>query len=236
MPDYARSDEPPPLTTEALATACTALVAFAAGPYDDAGITGAAALAADAAIYLDTAARKGGLTSVSTISTVTACLAMTAGEVSRLLPWAGDWLSAEITAGRVIGEQPLPELAANARTTLETAAARAAHLASALQAAHDLTATLRQAGETAGPVLPAVSPAPPAGARGPKPLLPRDQLSEDAQPPAPSNAQAGGSADDAWPIKRPKLTDHGVPSPVSRPVSHLISPLRSGSQLRQPGL
>jgi hypothetical protein len=299
MPDFASSDGPPPLTTEALATACAALVAFAAGPYDDAGIIDAATLAADAAIYLDTAARKGGLTSVSTISTVTTCLAMTASELSRLLPWARDWLSAELTAGRVtadlplhdldgrareawagaaecasnldgacrvareltramidpgpdftddvpyddldtmhaaghgldaahylaeavqgggvtgpatlagltaglatasspvasllawfedwlsaeltagrvIGEQPLPELAVDARTTLETAAARAAGLARALQAAHDLTAALRLDGETAGPVTPAA--APPAGARGPKPLLPRDQLSED---------------------------------------------------------
>jgi hypothetical protein len=53
----------------------------AAGPYDDSGITDAAALAAGTAAYLDVAARRGGLTAVTTVGVVTACLAVTAGRL-----------------------------------------------------------------------------------------------------------------------------------------------------------
>jgi hypothetical protein len=108
MPGPARSSGPPAPAPQALAPASAAL---AAGPYDDAGIVDGATLAAGTAVYLDTAARQGGLTAVTTTETLTTCLAMTAGRLPPLLNWAGDWLSTEITAGRVTAGVPLPELA-----------------------------------------------------------------------------------------------------------------------------
>jgi hypothetical protein len=70
MTDSARGDGLPVPAPEALATAFAALAAFAAGPCDDCGVGDAASLAADTAAYLDTAARRGGLTAVTTVGVI----------------------------------------------------------------------------------------------------------------------------------------------------------------------
>jgi hypothetical protein len=177
MPDSPRSGGTPALTPETPDVAFTALAALSGGPYNDTDVNDVANLAADAAVYLGTAVQEGGVTAASTIAIATAFLAITAGQMPALLAWAGDWLSAEITAGRVTGGRPLPGLAAAARGTLEAAAWRAADLACALESARDLTAALRRADEPPGPMSSSAGRAAPA--RHPKRLSPRRQLYED---------------------------------------------------------
>jgi hypothetical protein len=142
MTGPARSDGPSAPPPEALAAGCAALAAFASGPYDDAGIADAATLITGTVAYLDTAARTGGLTSVTTVTTVTTYLAMTAGQLPPLLARAGDWLTAEITAGRVTAARPLPGLAGLAREASEVAAACACSLDHALATSRELTKAL----------------------------------------------------------------------------------------------
>jgi len=136
--DSARGDGLPAPAPEALATAFAALAAFAAGPYDDCGVTDAASLAADTAAYLDTASRRGGLTAVTTVGVITACLARTSRLLQPDMGWAGDWLGEQISAGHVTGDQPPAELARLARQAGTLAAGRAARLAGALGDAHEL--------------------------------------------------------------------------------------------------
>jgi hypothetical protein len=120
---------------------------FAGGvPYDDLNTIQAASLTLEAAGYLAAAVPGGGVTHPATLTGLTAGLAAAAYRVAPLLAWTGDWLSTEITAGRVTGNRPLPELSAAARDSLDAAATHAAQLARALQAARKLTAALRRAG------------------------------------------------------------------------------------------
>jgi hypothetical protein len=113
------------------------LSAFADGPYDDALVTDAAALFGDSVAYLDAAARRGGLTSVTTVTTVTTCLAVSAGRLQPLLAWLGEWLSAEITAGRVTARRPLTDPAGTARELGAVTAERASRLSHALGVARE---------------------------------------------------------------------------------------------------
>jgi hypothetical protein len=136
--DPARGDGLPAPAPEALAAGFAALAAFAAGPYDDRGVTDAASLAADTFAYLDTAARRGGLTAVTTVGVITACAARASRVLQPALPRAGDWLGEQISEGRVTGGRPPAELARLARRGGALTAGCAGGLAGALGDAHDL--------------------------------------------------------------------------------------------------
>jgi hypothetical protein len=124
------------------------LADLAHGPYADADTADAAGLAAEAVRYLNYAAPRGGVTDPATIATVTASLATAAYRLPQLLTALGDWLNAEAAAGRLGDDhrRPPEHLAALIRAAVRTASDHADDLAAALNAAHNLTATLHAAG------------------------------------------------------------------------------------------
>jgi hypothetical protein len=135
--------------TPAHLTAC--LVTLVNGPYADDDTAGVADLAAEAVRYLNYAAPRGGVTDPATIATVTASLATAAYRLPQLLTALGDWLNAEAAAGRLGDDhhRPPARLAALIRAAVSTASDHADDLAAALNAVHNLTATLHTAAPAA---------------------------------------------------------------------------------------
>ena len=75
---------------------------------------------------------------MTTIGAVTAVLSRTVRGMGPPLARAGDWLRGEVTAGRVAGGRPAPELVRLTRLDGEVTAGSASSLASALGTAHEL--------------------------------------------------------------------------------------------------
>jgi hypothetical protein len=123
------------------------LAALTNGPYDDTATTGAAALTAEAIRYLNYATTRGGITEPATIYTITTELSCALYRLPQLLSQLADWLTAETTAGRIADDHHRPawQLTDTTRDILSEAAQHAAALATALNAAQDLTATLHTA-------------------------------------------------------------------------------------------
>jgi hypothetical protein len=123
------------------------LAALTHGPYDDTTTTGAAALAAEAIRYLNYATTRGGITEPATIYAITAELSCALYRLPQLLTQLADWLTTETTAGRIADDRHRPawQLTDTTRDILDQAAMHAAALATALNAAQDLTATLHTA-------------------------------------------------------------------------------------------
>lgn len=121
-------------------------------PYGDADTVGAAEAAAETIRYLNHAAPGGGVTEPATVSTVAAALAA-AYLMPQLLAQLAEWLAAETAAGRIADDQRRPawQLADAIRTMFWEATERAENLASALNAAANLTATLHSADGPAAP-------------------------------------------------------------------------------------
>ena len=113
------------------------------GPYDNAVTSRQAELAADAVRYLNYATRDG-ITEPATAAVITGHLADAAYRLPQLLAQLTDWLTREITAGRVASDhgEPALLLAADARDQLTEAAEQAARLARALDHARQLARTL----------------------------------------------------------------------------------------------
>jgi hypothetical protein len=114
------------------------------GPYDDdATASRQAERAADAFRYLNYATRDG-LTEPNTAAIITGHLADAAYRLPQLLKQLTEWLTREITAGRIASDHGRPALllAADTRDQLTDAAQQAAHLARALDHARQLTSTL----------------------------------------------------------------------------------------------
>jgi hypothetical protein len=137
--------------TPAHLTACLSTLIH--GPYADTDTAGVAALTAETVRYLSYAAPRGGVTDPATIATVTANLATAAYQLPPLLAALGDWLNAEAAVGHIADEyrRPSDQLTARIRDTIGQATDHAGRLATALNAAHDLAATL----DTVGPAVPA---------------------------------------------------------------------------------
>jgi hypothetical protein len=92
-------------------------------------------------------------TEPATVATVTANLATAAYRLLQLLAALSDWLKAEAATGRLADDhhRPPDQLAALIRAAISQATDHADNLATALNTAHNLAATLH----TAGPAAPA---------------------------------------------------------------------------------
>jgi hypothetical protein len=141
MPETSATPAPAP------AQLAAALAARVHGPYADADTAGAAEAAAEAVRYLNHAAPRGGVTEPATVNTVAAHLAAAAYRLPQLLTQLAEWLAAETAAGRVADDHHRPawQRADAARILFWEATEHADHLASALNAAANLTATLHAA-------------------------------------------------------------------------------------------
>jgi hypothetical protein len=130
-------------------TACLATLVHC--PYADADTAGVAGLTAEAVRYLNYAAPRGGITEPATVATVTANLATAAYRLPQLLGALGDWLKAEAAAGRLADDhrRPPEHLTTLIRAAISQAADHADNLATALNTAHNLAATLHAAGPSA---------------------------------------------------------------------------------------
>jgi hypothetical protein len=139
--------ETPDTTAPAPAQLAAALAARTHGPYADADTAGAAEATAETIRYLNHAAPRGGVTEPATVVAVAANLATAAYRMPQLLAQLAEWLAAETAAGRVADDHRRPawQLADATRTLLWEATEHAEHLASALNAAANLTATLHAA-------------------------------------------------------------------------------------------
>jgi hypothetical protein len=124
-----------------------ALAARTGGPHGDGDTAGAAEAAAEAIRYLNHAAPRGGITDPATVSAVAAALAAVAYRLPQLVTQLAEWLAAETAAGRVADDHHRPawQVTDAARLLFWEAAEHADHLASALNAAANLTATLHAA-------------------------------------------------------------------------------------------
>ena len=141
MPENDAAPAPAP------AQLAAALAARIDGPHGDADTVGAAVAAAEAVRYLNHASPRGGVTEPATVSTVAAALAAAAYRMPQLLTQLAEWLAAEADAGRIADDRRRPawQLADAARLLLWEATEHAEHLASALSAAANTTATLHAA-------------------------------------------------------------------------------------------
>jgi hypothetical protein len=124
------------------------------GPHADQHTTGAAELAAEAARFLNYATgphASAGLTHPATVYSVTARLAQAAARLPQLCGQLTRWLDAENAAGRLGDDHggPVAVLADRARFHLDTAAAHATALHTALAGAQAAVATVHQT--TGGP-------------------------------------------------------------------------------------
>lgn len=143
------NDSSPFTITPAHLRAC--LVALVHGPYADADTAVVGGLAAEAVRYLNHAAPRGGVTDPATVADVTADLATVAYRLPQLLGALGDWLNAEVAAGRLADDHRRPPalLTARVRAAMGQAAEHAGSLATALSSAHNLAATLHAVGPAA---------------------------------------------------------------------------------------
>jgi hypothetical protein len=145
------SNSNPFTLTPAHLSAC--LITLIHGPYADTDTANVAAITAETIRYLNYAAPRGGVTDTDTLATVTAHLATAAYQLPQLLTSLGDWLNAEAAAGRIADEycRPPDQLTDRIRAVISQATDHAGRLATALNAAHDLAATL----DAADPAVPA---------------------------------------------------------------------------------
>ena len=104
-------------------------------------------MTAEAIRYLNHAAPRGGITDPPTISLTAANLAAAAYRTPQLLTQLAEWLVAETIAGRVADDHHRPawQQTDAARILLWEAIDHAEHLANALNAAANITATLHAA-------------------------------------------------------------------------------------------
>jgi hypothetical protein len=130
-----------------------ALAARIGGPHCDADTVGAAETAAEAIRYLNHAAPRGGVTEPATVSTAAAALAAAAYRLPQLLAQLAEWLAAETAVGRIADDHHRPawQLADATHILLWEATEHADHLASALSAAANITATLHAIDGPAAP-------------------------------------------------------------------------------------
>ena len=119
------------------------LAALIHGPYADTSTTAAADLAAGSIRYLNYATR-GGISEPATIAAVTGSLTLAASRLPQLLHAVGQWLVAELAAGRVADDhhRTPAQLTDRIRDTISQASDNADELASALSAVQNLTAAL----------------------------------------------------------------------------------------------
>jgi hypothetical protein len=124
-----------------------ALTALTHGPYADTDTDTAAGLTAETIRYLNYAAPRGGITEPGTVAGVAAHLATAAYRMPQLLTQLAEWLAAETAEGRIADDHGRPawQLAEAARALFWEATEHAEHLASALNAARNVTATLHAA-------------------------------------------------------------------------------------------
>ena len=115
----------------------------ASGPHDDQATAQVAELTAEAIRYLCYAAAHGGMTEPVTVYVVTGELSAAVYRLPQFLTRVSEWLTAEISAGRIAGSRPAGQLSDDARALYGEAAGHAAALAAALGSAHNLTSSLR---------------------------------------------------------------------------------------------
>lgn len=136
--------ETPTSTTSTPEQLTARLTALIDGPYTDQDTADTADLTAETIRYLNYAAAKGGITNPATITHTNASLATAIYRLPQLLNTISQWLTAETQAGRIADDhhRPPAQLTDTARTAITQATDHAANLATALNTAANLTATL----------------------------------------------------------------------------------------------
>ena len=123
----------------------THLSATRRGPHQDDTTTAVAALVAEAVRWLAYATRPGadGLSSPATLYDLVIKLNTTISRLPQVLSQTADWLAAEVSAGRVVSNEPVS--IDDARDALGDAITEADNLSRALANASNLAAALRSA-------------------------------------------------------------------------------------------